>query len=705
MKNTFGREIIPLNDEERLAALHRYRIENTNPEEVFNNLSHLIAQFFNVPIALISLVAKDRVFFKGNAGMERVNSLERGVSLCSLGILSDEPTVFSDALVDPCLMANPLVHGSFGLRFYAGVPIKTDDGFNIGTVCIVDKKERTLSQAESASLARFAQTVMHTIESRLIRLQQVDAEKELARKNEEMLHLNKELSFVTDTVPQLVWARDAEGRPVFLNNKWMSYTGLSYDDLVENGWSKVLHPKDAERVAAAWEKVRKKECEYEEEYRLKRFDGVYRWFLGRGIPLKDNEGRIVKWYGTSTDIHDHKNFQRQLSMQVQERTLELQQKQGLLDNILKVSPSGLTVYETITEDGRVKDFQCILSNDAAEQFTGISNSERLSKTVLQLTPSLQGTPLFLMAAKAIEEGTPFRTEYYHEPIKKWLELSVVRLDERHLINVFRDITPIKEVQMQLEEHVQQLQRTNAELEHFTYAASHDLKEPIRKIHIFCDRIKENLQQDFTNEQQHYFNRLQEAAKRMNTLIDDILNYSQAHSKERVFVPVDLNEIIAQVRQDLDFEIEEKKAVIESENLPTLPGHPRQLQQVFQNLISNAVKYSHPTRELHITVSSRKIYGREEEIINTKQDKNKLFHRIEVADNGVGFDQQDAERIFSMFQRLHTSSSRGTGLGLTIVRKVLQNHEGYAYSKGIAAAGASFVVLLPAEMKTDITGKE
>jgi GAF domain-containing protein len=166
MNNKFGIEIIPENEVLRLKALRYYNVLNSLPDRYFTNLAHIIAATFNTPIALITLVSKEDVIYKGNAGMEGVVKVDRGTSLCSLAILNPEPTVFNNALDEPCLLSNPLVVGEFGLRFYAGAPITTSDGFHIGTVCIVDKEPREFSENEIIILQRFAENAMHEIEMR-----------------------------------------------------------------------------------------------------------------------------------------------------------------------------------------------------------------------------------------------------------------------------------------------------------------------------------------------------------------------------------------------------------------------------------------------------------------------------------------------------------------------------------------------------------
>ncbi len=166
MNNTFNKVIIPHNEKERLKALEYFEILNELPDRYFSNLAQIVAHTFNAEIALVSVVGGEEVLFKGNHGMEGTNKTERGKSLCSLAILDTEPTVFNDALKEPCLLSNPLVVGEFGLRFYAGAPITTKDGFNIGSVCIVGKEPRQITNSEKDLLVLFAKNAMIELETR-----------------------------------------------------------------------------------------------------------------------------------------------------------------------------------------------------------------------------------------------------------------------------------------------------------------------------------------------------------------------------------------------------------------------------------------------------------------------------------------------------------------------------------------------------------
>ncbi|AHM60632.1 ATPase [Flammeovirgaceae bacterium 311] len=179
IRNTFGKEIVPVNDEARLKALYRYEILDTPPEGAFDKIATLAQSIFKVPIALVALVDQKRVFFKANRGMGDTKSVDRGVSLCSLAVLEEGVTVFENANDDPCLLHNPLVAGAFGLRFYAGAPITTHDGYRVGTVCIVDHTPRSFSAEQRSILAQLAGLVMEELELRLSARKALGAQNEM----------------------------------------------------------------------------------------------------------------------------------------------------------------------------------------------------------------------------------------------------------------------------------------------------------------------------------------------------------------------------------------------------------------------------------------------------------------------------------------------------------------------------------------------
>lgn len=230
----------------------------------------------------------------------------------------------------------------------------------------------------------------------------------------------------------------------------------------------------------------------------------------------------------------------------------------------------------------------------------------------------------------------------------------------------------------------ELFRSNSQLEDFAYAASHDLKEPVRKIHVFTTRLKEQLETHLTEEQVQTFSRINSATERMGMLIDDLLLYSHVSQRPHEMETIDLNLKVQRVLEDLELAIQEKSALVEVGPLPVVQGYRRQMQQLFQNLISNALKYSKTDTRPQIRITARPM-----EIDNCS------YHLIEVADNGIGFEEEYADKIFQMFTRLHGRHEySGTGVGLSIVKRIMENHGGFIKAESRKGVGSVFKVYLP-----------
>ncbi|RYZ49875.1 MAG: PAS domain S-box protein, partial [Chitinophagaceae bacterium] len=250
----------------------------------------------------------------------------------------------------------------------------------------------------------------------------------------------------------------------------------------------------------------------------------------------------------------------------------------------------------------------------------------------------------------------------------WMRVrgKVIRNEEgkpNRLVGVVQDITEqktfaealaqqVRERTLQLEVKNRELERSNTNLEEFAHVASHDLKEPIRKILFFTDRLKNELAGKITESEERLFGRIELAGVRMRTLVDDLLQYSHVSQRPPEKELVDLAGKVKKVLEDLELEIEQKQAKITVGPLPQVLGYRRQLQQLFQNLITNALKYHKPGEAPQVTISSRVLKGSETPLLLNELEKEASFCMIEVADAGIGFEQAQAEKAFQMFQRLH-----------------------------------------------------
>jgi signal transduction histidine kinase len=255
----------------------------------------------------------------------------------------------------------------------------------------------------------------------------------------------------------------------------------------------------------------------------------------------------------------------------------------------------------------------------------------------------------------------------------------------------------KRLQEQADRFAAELQRSNQELELFASVASHDLQEPLRKILAFGERLRVRQADRLDETGKDYLQRMEHAAQRMRQLIDDLLAYARISTDSRPFVPVDLNCITQEVLTDLEEQIQQTQAKVEVEPLPQIEGDPAQMRQLLQNLIGNALKFHRPNEPPLVRVSS----GAVDASKNGKPDKTELI----ISDNGIGFENRYAERIFHLFQRLHGQSEYGgTGMGLAICRKIVDRHGGSIAAQGNPGGGAVFTVTLPLTQPSgEVTG--
>ena len=262
-----------------------------------------------------------------------------------------------------------------------------------------------------------------------------------------------------------------------------------------------------------------------------------------------------------------------------------------------------------------------------------------------------------------------------------------------LAGITRDITHERDYEQSLEDKVKELDRSNKELEEFAYIASHDLQEPLRKITSFSERLKEKLGNDIGSDNLFYLNRMLAATDNMRSLIDNLLEFSRISRHTQDLEKTDVNEMLAGAKADLELKIEETNTVIEAENLPRLKVIPSQIRQLFSNLISNAIKFKKKDIAPLIVIKSRLLTKAEKEEYRLRVSK--AWRLISVKDNGIGFEQEFAFKIFQIFQRLHGKSEYpGSGIGLAICKKIVENHKGIIFAQGEPDEGAEFTIILP-----------
>ncbi|MDQ1610644.1 MAG: hypothetical protein QOG00_575 [Pyrinomonadaceae bacterium] len=323
--------VAPRKEAERIAALRECAILDTEAEESFDDIVRLAAYICQTPIALVSLVDTARLWFKAKVGFP-LDELPRESTFCTQAILKPEPFIIEDASSDKRFANNPYVVSAPHVRFYAAVPLVTPDGHALGVLCVIDHTPRTLNAEQHEALNVLARQTMTQIQLRrnsnaLAELnQKLDREiverTRAEREREELLAREQEVRaaaeaneqryrFLAESIPQQVWTAQPDGALDYVNRQTVDYFARTGAEIVGDNWQQVIHPDDLEACLARWQRSLATGEVYEVEFRLRRgSDGDYRWHLGRALPMRDADGRIIRWFGTNTDIDDQKRLYR-----------------------------------------------------------------------------------------------------------------------------------------------------------------------------------------------------------------------------------------------------------------------------------------------------------------------------------------------------------------------------------------------------------
>jgi len=376
-------------------------------------------------------------------------------------------------------------------------------------------------------------------------------------------------------------------------------------------------------------------------------------------------------------------------------------------NLMKLklfSPEGFIIYSTDKADiGQVNE------HDYFRQV--IARGKTYTKVVRKNTESLEGQ---MLTADVVETYVPVMSgskfmgafEMYYDITDKNLELSNVMnktvlitvimlicgisLTTIMMIRLDKSIQEQKKTEMELKIFSEKLHQSNKELESFAHIASHDLQEPLRKVTAFGDRLKTKYADALGDQGCDYLERMQNACTRMQHLINGLMLYSRVTTKAQPFVPVDLSNVVKEVLSDLEVRIQDSGGRVEVDELPTVSADPLQMRQLFQNLIGNALKFTKEGDLPIVKVSAASVQDKH----NT--DK-KGFYQFTIEDNGIGFEEQYADRIFGVFQRLHGRSAyEGSGIGLSVCKKIVERHGGTIAAKSAPGKGAAFIFNLRAE---------
>jgi PAS domain S-box-containing protein len=395
---------------------------------------------------------------------------------------------------------------------------------------------------------------------------------------------------------------------------------------------------------------------------------------GVTVPTEATSGPVV-WEGDVAvqavirDISERKNAES-----------VIRESEAKYRSLFETMSEGVALHEIICDDrGEPVDYRYLEANRVFETLTGLDRKGIVGKQASEVMPGLDPSWIRTCGTVALT-GTPMRFEKPFTLLERQYEVRAYSPAPRQFALLFNDITERTKAEGELAQRIAELRRSNQDLEQFAYVASHDLQEPLRNVTLFSQLFLKKYGGTLTKEGKEYLDFVIDGSSRMSRLIYDLLDYSRVTTRGEPFIPVDLNGAVTEACTNLQLRIQESGASITTGTLPVVQADPTQIRQVFQNLIDNALKYrGTDPPQVHIAA---------------EQDDHEWI--FSVRDNGIGIAPEYHERIFQLFKRLHTREKySGTGIGLSLVKKIIERHNGRIWVESGEGKGATFFFTIPA----------
>lgn len=386
---------------------------------------------------------------------------------------------------------------------------------------------------------------------------------------------------------------------------------------------------------------------------------------------------------------------------------ETKRLSGILEAVFNSSPSTIIVQKAIRNDRQdIIDFECVAANSAAEKDLDVSKDSIIGKRMKISFPE-KSIEHFNIYRDVVLSGNPHHYEYYNESKDKWYEVVLVKLEDGLVIIetnisekkkaadvIAQSFESLKKASGELKTTNQRLEQSNFDLLQFASVASHDLKEPLRKIQTYGNLLMSKVKSKLEESELNNLNKIIYSSDRMQKLIEDVLMYSKLSNLDLPLEKVPLKNVFDHIIDDLEVTIKEKNADIYIGKLPTILGVKGQIHQLFQNLLSNALKFNEDGN-IRIEVIEKELSAAQAQSIKILASD---YYCISVKDNGIGFEEAYKEKIFGIFQRLNGNNYSGTGIGLAICKKIIENHKGHIIAESTPGKGAEFIVCLPKKYK-------
>lgn len=495
--------------------------------------------------------------------------------------------------------------------------------------------------------------------------------------NEQLKESERLFHTIYDNAPVGIALIDKTGKVEKANERLLEFFGYSKEEFYQMRIPDFTHPSSIPESNRNFKQLINGEIDsYRIEKRYYHKDGKVIWGLLKAVALKDSHGNFSKDLAMVIDINELKESQ-----------VHLQEERDRARTYFDIARVILIVVD--------KDQKVTLINRRGKKLLGYDESEIMNKEWFSLAIPKKFREKYQQLFYEIMEGKKELIEYIEAPVltKNGEERLIawdnilIRNDNQEIVGMLgsgEDITERKEMENRLHESIEELKRSNSELEQFAYISSHDLQEPLRKIQSFSERLQAKYFDILDDRGKDYLNRISASSDRMRKLINDILDFSRITSKGKPFQEIDLNIVLKNVLDDLEVVISKNQATIQSDPLPTIRGDQSQIYQLFMNILSNSIKFKKEDASPKIKIK-----------INNNFIKKQNYHTIIIEDNGIGFDPAYKEKIFKVFERLHGKDLySGTGIGLATCKKIVERHGGSITAKSQPNKGAKFIIEIP-----------